>query len=112
MTLKYNAQYGIFENIVTESLYEIVHNLPDRVRVRLSALRCDDELAAGLEYALAEEPGVRDVCANARTSSLTISFNPDLFDPVQWLSNTSFSELRRPVLEVKKHLRPISEIKR
>ncbi len=112
MTLKYNAQYGNFENIVTESLYEIVHNLPDRVRVRLSALRCDDELAAGLEEVLQNEPGVREVQANARTASLTISFNPALFDPLQWLSSASFNELRRPVLKAQKLAQPTSEIRR
>jgi len=97
---------------VTESLYEIVHNLPDRMRLRLRALRCDEALATGLEQVLQDEPGVREVHANPRTSSLTISFNSLLFDPLQWLSKTNFNELRKLAPEPRKPVRPISEIRR
>ncbi len=79
---------------LAEKIYEVVHSLPDRIRVRLQGIRHDQALAAGLESLLHAQDGVRAVRTNPDCASVTITFTGGVFDPIAWLDRLSLADVR------------------
>ncbi|WP_455281523.1 HMA2 domain-containing protein [Cupriavidus necator] len=60
-----------------EQLAEI-HHVPGRLRLKLPAIKHNDEAARRIERAVNALPGVREACANTLTGSIVIRFYPRL----------------------------------
>jgi Cu2+-exporting ATPase len=78
----------------TQADFEILHALPGRLRVRLPGIQYQPALALGLEHQLSQESGVFSSLANVACSSLTISFNPAIFDALAWLSQLDLTNIK------------------
>jgi len=74
---------------------QIVHRLPDRIRVRVDAIHHDHGLAAGLEKLLHAQPGVISVRANEHCCSVVIQFKPESFDPLAYLNTLDWKKVKR-----------------
>ena len=73
--------------------YFVAHSIPGRIRVKVAALKYEPMLAAGLEKAIRTECGVSRVSANADSTSVTIEFVPEVFDPVRWLDRLDLANI-------------------
>ncbi|WP_427306163.1 HMA2 domain-containing protein [Cupriavidus sp. H39] len=60
-----------------EQLGEI-HHVPGRLRLKLPAIKHNDDGARRIERTVNALPGVRDACANTLTGSIVIRFYPRL----------------------------------
>lgn len=80
---------------MAETAYEVIHSLPGRVRVRLRAIQGDQPLAAGLQDLLNSQDGVRMARANPDCASVTISYNPEAFNPLEWLNRLRLDDVKR-----------------
>ncbi len=75
--------------------FEIVHSLPGRMRVRVKAMRDDSALALGMQDLLNSQDGVRLARANSACASITIQFNPEAFNPVEWFRCLKLEQVPR-----------------
>jgi hypothetical protein len=80
-------------------VYEIIHRVPGRVRLRLSAIHHKPDLAAGLQALLGRQRGVREARANANAGCITVEFQPDAFELNAWLDQVKLEEI--PVIRVR-----------
>jgi len=77
----------------TSELYSLAHSSPGRVRVKITALKYEPELAAGLEQYVAEQVGVLSASANAQSTSLIIEFAPGCFEPDRFLNSLRLQDI-------------------
>jgi len=68
------------------SRYGCVHALPGRVRIKVAAIKKAPEVAARIESALRQEPGVADAVANPVTGSVLVHFDPEQTTPPAFLA--------------------------
>ncbi|WP_354682364.1 HMA2 domain-containing protein [Cupriavidus necator] len=55
-----------------------IHHVPGRLRLKLPAMKRNDDTARRIERSVTALPGVRDACANTLTGSIVIRFYPRL----------------------------------
>ncbi|MSR57505.1 MAG: hypothetical protein EXS05_07515 [Planctomycetaceae bacterium] len=73
-------QFRLFRRGSAFSIWELIHELPGRIRVRDAGLRRRPILLRRLELELQTLPGVQTATAGAATGSLLIRFDPDATD--------------------------------
>lgn len=89
-------QGDLRSGIVSSSAYQIIHSLPGRIRVRFQAIYRDAPLANGLRDLLNAQDGVRLARTNPDCAAIVISFNPEAFDPLDWLDRLRLDDVKRP----------------
>ncbi|MEW5791641.1 MAG: HMA2 domain-containing protein [Pseudomonadota bacterium] len=57
-----------------------IHDTPGRLRIKIRALKKNDNAARGFKSFLEELDGIRSVCVNLTTGSVTIHYDHQLFD--------------------------------
>jgi P-type Cu2+ transporter len=77
----------------TTQIYSLAHSSPGRVRVKISALKYEPELAFGLENYVSEQAGVLRASANSQSTSLTIEFAPEAFEPNKFLERLRLHDI-------------------
>ncbi len=73
--------------------FVIVHVSPGRLRVRVRRLRGDLFFSEALKWLLRSQQGVDEVRVNADCASLVINFEPNRFNPVQYLRGITETDL-------------------
>ena len=63
-----------------------IHNVPGRIRVTLSALRCKDDICRELQTILGGVYGVKDAVVKPLTGSVVVNYNSDMIDGDEILS--------------------------
>jgi len=74
----------------------VVHAIPGRARLRVTALKHSPGLAEGLHRLLLDQPGVTDVQVNDRCSSVTVTCDPCVWTADQlcsWLQPLTVQEV-------------------
>lgn len=59
---------------------DYIHDTPGRLRIKIRALKKNDNAARGFKSFLEELDGIRSVCVNLTTGSVTIHYDHQLFD--------------------------------
>lgn len=57
-----------------------IHDTPGRLRIKIRALKKNDDAARGFKGFLEELDGIRSVCVNLTTGSVTIHYDHQTFD--------------------------------
>jgi Cu2+-exporting ATPase len=78
----------------TTQIYSLAHSSPGRMRVKISALKYEPELAAGLENHVSKQTGVLRAWANDQSTSLTIEFEPETFVPDEFLDKLRLQDIQ------------------
>jgi copper chaperone CopZ len=89
---------------------QVVHALPDRVRLKLHRLKNNMAYAAEIQRQLHEVPGITHLEANPKTGSLLIQYDPTVIEVLSLHPSVS-SCLGLPLSEVKQSKKDAPPVK-